>query len=119
MKSIKSSVISKLSVAILASVSLISCQDDSIQGKWVEPIPGQQGVQGIELQKDGKATSINMATLKYESWKKQDNNLILNGQSIGNGQTINFSDTLHIKELTPEKLILQKKDLIIKYDKQK
>ena len=37
---------------------------EKIPGSWCEPIPGRaQDVQGIKFQKDGKASSINMATL--------------------------------------------------------
>ena len=38
-------------------------------GIWVEPVPGMVGVQGIALEEDGAAHSVNMATLRYETWK--------------------------------------------------
>lgn len=38
-------------------------------GIWVEPVPGMAGVQGIALEEDGAAHSVNMATLRYETWK--------------------------------------------------
>ena len=51
-----------------------------------------------------------MATLKYESWKVWEGKqkLILTGKSIGNGQTIEFSDTLDILTTSPEHLTLGK-----------
>ncbi|OUP07737.1 hypothetical protein B5F34_10335 [Mediterranea sp. An20] len=79
----------------------------SIEGQWVEPIPGMEGVQGFMLEKGGKASSINMATLKYEAWEQNGQQLILSGESIGNGVSGSFSDTLTIERLTPDSLILK------------
>ena len=62
-------------------------------GIWVEPVPGMAGVQGIALEEDGAAHSVNMATLRYETWKYEKGRLVLTGMSIGNGVTIPFSDT--------------------------
>ncbi|MGN1256279.1 MAG: lipocalin family protein, partial [Bacteroidaceae bacterium] len=40
-----------------------------IEGTWLQPIPGMpEQVQGITLNEDGKAESVNMATLKYKTW---------------------------------------------------
>lgn len=63
-------------------------------GSWVQPIPVIGGEQGFTLNADGTAASINMATLLYKSWKYENGNLLLSGESIGNGQTINFVDTV-------------------------
>ena len=70
------------------------------------------------LGKGGKASSINMATLQYEKWEKKGNMLILSGKSIGNHETISFTDTLTIEELTENKLTLKKGSLTINYQKQ-
>ena len=80
------------------TLGLISCSntgyEKKIPGSWCEPIPGRaQDVQGIKFQKDGKASSINMATLQYKSWKINGKTLILEGESTGNRQTLHFSDT--------------------------
>ena len=74
----------------------------------------------MTLAKEGKASSIGMATLQYESWQLlPDGQLILNGKSIGNGQTISFSDTLAILSLQQDTLTLQKgADYQIKYVRQ-
>ena len=71
------------------TLGLISCSntgyEKKIPGSWCEPIPGRaQDVQGIKFQKDGKASSINMATLQYKSWKINGKTLILEGESTGN-----------------------------------
>ena len=103
----------------LTVMAFTSCNVNGIEGKWVEPVPGMENqVQGINLEKGGKASSINMATLQFESWEKKDNKLILSGKSIGNNETICFSDTLIIEKLTTEELTLKKGDLIINYNKQ-
>ena len=41
----------------------------TIIGSWIMPIEGQPGkMQGIRLDEDGEASSINMATLVYKYW---------------------------------------------------
>ena len=85
------------------TLGLISCSntgyEKKIPGSWCEPIPGRtQDVQEIKFQKDGKASSINMATLQYKSWKINGKTLILEGESTGNRQTLHFSDTLNIRQ---------------------
>lgn len=65
-------------------------------GRWTMPDPiDPEGVMGIEIHVDGGALSINMATLVYTSWELQGEagKIRLKGQSIGNGQTIDFTQT--------------------------
>ena len=101
-------------------LALLSCKaDENITGKWVQPVPGmQQMEQGFTLESGGKASSVNMATLKYETWEEKDGSLILSGKSIGNGQTIAFTDTFAIEELTQDRLVLRKGSLKSEYSKQ-
>lgn len=89
------------------TVILMSCGGNDITGSWVEPIPGREdGVQGFELKRNGEAVSINMATLQYESWRREGDMLILQGTSIGNRQSIEFTDSLSIGRLTTDSLVL-------------
>ena len=89
------------------TLGLISCSNTGYEKKI--PIPGRtQDVQEIKFQKDGKASSINMATLQYKSWKINGKTLILEGESTGNRQTLHFSDTLNIIQLDKDQLILKK-----------
>lgn len=95
----------------IAVILLNGCTPDKIGiiGSWIEPIPGQSDqVQGLKLEAEGKASSINMHTLLYETWEQQGEKIILKGKSIGNGQTISFSDTLKIVKLTADTLVLRK-----------
>ena len=96
-------------VLLLAMSTLLSCsQDQQFVGKWVEPIPGGviDGVQGFELKEDGSASSINMATLVYETWNVSGDRLILSGESIGNGVSGRFTDTMNVQRITEDTLIL-------------
>lgn len=103
-----------LSFGLLAL--LTACQSDPLIGKWVEPIPGMETeIQGVQLEENGKASSINMHTLQYESWSKQGNQLLLTGKSIGNHQTLSFTDTLTIEQCTPDSLILRRGTYRIAY----
>ena len=54
-----------------------------------------EGVMGIDILIEGQAQSINMATLRYTSWELQGEagKILLKGQSVGNGQTIDFTET--------------------------
>lgn len=95
-----------------------SSNDATIVGEWVQEVPNMPNMtQGMKLEKNGMAESINMNTLKYEKWEKVDDKLILSGKSIGNGVTCDFSDTLTIVSLTSKELSLQKKQLTIKYNR--
>ena len=65
-------------------------------GRWTVPDPiAPAKVMGVELQTEGRAQSINMATLIYTGWELQGEagKILLKGQSIGNGQTIGFTET--------------------------
>lgn len=84
----------------------------AIQGTWVEPIPGAvEGHQGIQLNEDGTAGSVGMATLVFQTWSMpRTNTVVLGGESLGNGQTIAFSDTLTLTKLTADSLVLSRAD---------
>ena len=64
-------------------------------------------------------SSVNMATLVYKNWKQEGDQLILAGNSIGNGQTIEFIDTMKIKKITADSLVLDNRGMEIRYAKQK
>lgn len=98
---------------VVASCMLASChtatqrQEKEIVGNWMEVMPADMPFeQGMTLNADGTAASIGMATLKYESWSLEDGKLVLKGKSIGNGQTIDFSDTLEVVVLTADSMRL-------------
>ncbi len=94
--------------AAVMTFVLASCGGAAVEGTWVEPIPGMDGEQGFSLEKGGRAESVNMATLKYETWSRKGDRLILTGQSIGNGQTLQFSDTLRIEKLDEQTLMVER-----------
>ena len=88
----------------------LACQGTTdVTGTWLQPVPGLPGTeQGFTLAADGRASSVGMATLQYETWRQEDDRLILTGKSIGNGQTIAFTDTFRIERLTADSLVLTK-----------
>jgi len=96
-------------------------ESDSINpfvGAWKEPIPGQkEKYQGFILNKDGSAESINMATLKYISWKVDSNKIRFIVESIGNH--ISFIDTefYSIESIDNSTMILKDEELTIKMKK--
>ncbi len=110
----------KVILTAFSIIALSACtQSDNLIGKWTQAVPNMpQMKQGFTLHADGKASSINTATLSYEAWEKQGNQLILSGQSIGNHQTITFSDTFAIEKLTQDSLILRKGLLKLEYGRE-
>ena len=111
-------------LVVVAALSISSCTQKEttpeIQGTWVQPIPGMtEQVQGFTLYSDGSAASLNMATLQYTQWSlPEPETLILYGQSIGNGQTIEFCDTLAIALLSYDSLVLHRGELDLTYYRQ-
>lgn len=79
-----------------------------IQGAWVEPNPiDSTAMQGLQLNQNGTAASIGMATLVFQGWNLTDaNTLVLTGESVGNGQTIPVADTLKVDKLNADSLVL-------------
>ena len=96
-------------IACLPALALACQGTTDVSGTWLQPVPGLPGMeQGFTLAADGKASSVGMATLQYETWRQEDDRLILTGKSIGNGQTIAFTDTFRIERLTVDSLVLTK-----------
>lgn len=93
---------------------LSACGENaSIEGKWVEPAPNMPEIkQGFSLEQGGVAESINMATLQYYAWEVKDNRLILSGKSIGNHQTIDFTEEYEIASIDDDKLVLKNGDYV-------
>lgn len=86
--------------------------ETSFIGEWHEIMPVNKHIlQGVVFEKDGKASSVGMATLKYNGWKLLKNSIVLSGESIGNGRTIQFSDTLDVISLNNDTLTLGKGDM--------
>lgn len=101
---------------VMVAVLLTACNEASIEGAWVQPVPGmEQMSQGIKIEAGGKASSINMATLQYETWEKKGDQLLLTGNSIGNRQTLPFSDTWTIEKLTSDSLVISQGDYVQRY----
>lgn len=111
----------KTSTVAVILLMLTACGNGTdLIGSWVQPVPGLSDIQqGFTLEANGKASSINMSTLQYESWERQNDLLILSGKSIGNHQTIPFQDTLVIERLTKDSLTVRKETLILSYTREK
>ena len=114
-----------IAAAALASLCMVACSGGQevspLVGGWVQPVPGmEQQKQGFRLAEDGTASSINMATLQYEAWEETgDGLLVLRGKSIGNGQTLPFADTLLLRSVDGDSLILQKGSLLLRYGRER
>lgn len=108
-------------LAGLSAILLTACgNNESILGRWEQPVPGLPMLkQGFILEEGGKASSLNMATLLYDTWKQEGSSLILSGTSKGNRLTLSFSDTMKIERLTQDSLILKRGELVLRYARSK
>ena len=85
-------------------------------GSWVEPNPiNEKEMQGIKINTDGTAESINMATLLYKKWWKDADKLFLVSESIGNGSSSIDTTKYEIVKLNEKEIELKDRDYIIKY----
>ena len=106
-------------LALAACGQNFAADKEYLAGTWVEPVPGMENmVQGFSLEENGKASSVNMATLQYEKWQSSGKQLVLSGKSIGNHQAIDFTTTYEIKELSPQKLVLEKDNQVFTFHRQ-
>ena len=90
-----------LLAATVLIIAMTACNEKkskvTIIGSWIMPIDGQPGkMQGIRLDEDGEASSINMATLVYKYWEQQGDELYLTEKSFGNKKKKKKKDTLRI-----------------------
>ena len=109
----------RLHKTIIAGLPLLvlACQEPAdVAGTWLQPVPGLPDMeQGFTLSADGTASSVGMATPQYETWRQEGEQLIMTGRSIGNGQTIAFTDTFHVERLTPDSLVLKNGEQLLSY----
>ena len=98
----KKQIISMAVMAVVFAACGGSKAPATVVGSWIMPINGQ----GIKLEENGEASSINMHTLIYKEWEQQGDQLYLTVKSIGNGIEIEGVDTLKIDKLTPDSLVL-------------
>lgn len=101
------------------SISVPEQKTDLLIGAWVEPNPiNANEMQGFELMEDSVAQSINMATLVYRKWWKEDGKLVLVAESRGNGITISDTAKYEVVKITEQELELKDADYLLKYKRQ-
>ena len=106
-------------LSVLFALFLIACTNPDISGTWTQPVPNMPTMtQGFVLNTDGSAQSVNMATLQYDTWSRSGDTLTMTGQSIGNGQTIEFTQEYTIESLDNDTLVLRDGDITYTYTRQ-
>lgn len=81
---------------------LRSLKPEELFGSWVN----KESEMGFTLMKDGKAASINMATLDYNSWQLIENKIILNSTSKGVSNPVTTDEIYVIRDITPVSMVL-------------
>lgn len=100
----------KNKLILFLALGLFSCAGTNtgdLTGCWIET--SSFYVQGMNLSADGTAESVGMKTLLYHKWSLSGDQLILSGESVGNGQTIQFADTMRIIRLSNDTLVVDRK----------
>lgn len=129
----------KLTIALLGLITLYSCNqlkkekstnnkisvvktEDKkkiLIGSWIEPNPiNENEVQGVKINSDGTAESINMASLLYKKWWIENNKFILVAQSIGNGSSSIDTTRYDIIKVNEKELELKNGEYTTKYKKE-
>ena len=94
--------------------------DTLLKGNWVTLVAGSSNTEdGFSLKDSAVASSINMATLVYHSWKNENGQLLLQGTSVGNHTSSDFTDSFKINFVNDSVLSLQKNNTVFNYHKRK
>ena len=97
---------------LLFLLSLCACttnNEEKLIGTWIEQLPqGMNYIQGFCLKDNGVAESVGMSTLLYNKWEIRQDQLILSGKSLGNGQTLQITDTMNIVRYDVDTLVLKR-----------
>lgn len=93
---------------------LYACTDNceiNLTGTWIEQMPDDMKyIQGFNLKNNGVAESVGMKTLLYSKWEMKKDKLILTGESVGNGQSHMFTDTMSIIRYNSDTLFLRRRN---------
>lgn len=84
-----------------------SIDKNLLVGSWKDQSPAALH---FSLLEDGTARSDNMATLLYQSWRIDGDDLILVAKSVGNGTSILDTTNYKIEKLDKEEMILKQND---------
>ena len=84
------------------SSEVLKIEVKNLIGSWVN----KESEMGFQLMDGGKAASVNMATLDYNSWQLIENKIILNSTSKGVSNPVTTDEIYVVKELTPFYMIL-------------
>ncbi len=80
----------------------VDINENSLLGKWVN----KNDQMGFDIQSGGKVTSINMATLDYNSWKLDGNKLIFNSTSKGVSNPVTTDEIYIVRRVTDKKMVI-------------
>ena len=75
---------------------------ESLFGSWVN----KESEMGFTIMEGGRAASINMATLAYNSWQLIENKMVLNSTSKGVSNPVTADEIYIIRDITPVMMIL-------------
>ncbi len=75
---------------------------ESLLGNWVN----KESEMGFKLMEGGRAASINMATLDYNSWQLIENKIVLNSTSKGVSNPVTTDEIYIVRDVTPAIMIL-------------
>lgn len=93
---------------------MASFDKNLLVGSWEDT---SESALHFSLFADGTARSDNMKTLLYQSWRLENNKLVLTAKSIGNDTSSIDDEVYSVEELTENKMILKRGESIFEYHK--
>lgn len=79
---------------------------ENILGSWINT----EDTMGFELYADGRAASVNMATLDYVNWELIENKLMMVSKSKGVSNPVTTKEIYIIREIYPDSMIVSPSD---------
>ena len=95
---------------VLAIFVAFGCSDSNADfiGTWRRIPEGDSLYRGFTLGSHGIALSLNQTTTQYNTWHHKRDTLWLSGKRFTDTSVFPFTDTLIIKKITVDSLVLQK-----------
>ena len=103
-----------------AIVATFGCSDgnDVYLGTWRRIPAGDSLYRGFTLGTHGIAASMNETTTQYNSWHHKGDRLLLSGQRFTDTTVLPFTDTLIVKKITADSLVVASKGEILHFSRE-
>lgn len=104
----------------MALFAVCGCSDgnDVYLGTWRRIPEGDSLYRGFTLGTNGIAASMNETTTQYNGWHHKGDRLLLSGQRFTDTTVVPFTDTLIVKKITADSLVVSSKGEILHFSRE-